>query len=139
MHSWSYVFVLHYAIVSLWYWHEVECNELIYSYLSLYTDMPGHLFSSTALGCISLFLHCCTECQLWAILSKYIQCYVSLSFFPNSWAWLTWIICTQHNTWTWWNHSGRWQSDAITHALSFHVTVTWKQRHSEFILSRIFA
>jgi hypothetical protein len=81
MHSWLYVFVLHYAIVSLWYWHEVECNELIYSYLSLYADTPGHLFSSTALGCISLFLHCCTECQLWAISSKYIQCYVNLSFF----------------------------------------------------------
>ncbi|CAL4926937.1 unnamed protein product [Urochloa decumbens] len=27
-------------------------------------DMPGHLYSSTALDCISLYLHCCTECQL---------------------------------------------------------------------------
>ncbi|TKV91750.1 hypothetical protein SEVIR_9G118500v4 [Setaria viridis] len=26
--------------------------------------MPGHLYSSTALDCISLYLRCCTECQL---------------------------------------------------------------------------
>uniref|UniRef100_A0A0A9CT71 Uncharacterized protein n=1 Tax=Arundo donax TaxID=35708 RepID=A0A0A9CT71_ARUDO len=46
--------------------HEVEWDEglILQLFIFLLTDTPGHLYSSTVLDCIFLYLHCCTECQL---------------------------------------------------------------------------
>jgi hypothetical protein len=135
------VFIQHGAVVSLFLsWSGIERVGLILPSIYLHSDMHGRLYFSTASDCISLYLHCCTECVLWALSQVSVHCYSNLSCFlqANS----KWVpehgwheLFTQHNNSAWRNHSGRWQSDTIVaHALGQRLSSIWqwKKRTSGF-------